>query len=130
MPRKNQPPGPAWQVILEEIRSQNRSTIEAVDATRVALEQRIESLDRDTRSRDAVLEAAIQESLSRVSILEAAIQRLDQDTRSRDASLEVAIGDLKVSVQQNSVDIRDLAGKVEALGRLEQRVSALEQPRP
>ena len=77
------------------MRSQNRITIEAVEAARLALEQRIE--------------------------------RLEQDTRSRDALLELAIRDLKVSVQQNSVDIRDFAGRVDALARLEERVAAIER---
>jgi methyl coenzyme M reductase subunit D len=39
----------------------------------------------------------------------------------------MAIRELKVGVQQNSVDIRVLAGRVEALTRLEDRVSALER---
>jgi len=85
-------------LLLEDMRSQNRSTIEAVEATRLALEQRID--------------------------------RLDQDTCSRDALLELAIRDLKVTVQQNSMDIRDLGGKVEALTRLEARVAAIERRLP
>ena len=82
-------------LLLEVMRSQNRTTIEAVETARLALEHRIE--------------------------------RLDQETRARDTLFELAIRDLKVNVQQNSVDIRDLAGKVEALSRLEERVSALER---
>jgi hypothetical protein len=39
----------------------------------------------------------------------------------------MAIRELKVGVQQNSVDIRELVGKVGALSRLEDRVSALER---
>jgi len=82
-------------LLLEDMRSQNRATIEALEATRVALEERIE--------------------------------RLDQDSRGRDALLEVAVRDLKVSVQQNSIDLRDLAGRVKALARLEDRVAAIER---
>jgi hypothetical protein len=82
-------------LLLEDMRSQNRATIEAVEATRQALEQRIE--------------------------------RIDQDARARDAMLEVAIRDLKVGVQQNSLDIRDLAGRVESLSRIEERVAAIER---
>jgi len=85
-------------LLLEDLRSQNAATIEALEATRVALEQRIE--------------------------------RLDQDSRSRDALLEVALRDLKVSVQQNSIDIRDLTGRVEVLSRLEERVAAIERRLP
>jgi hypothetical protein len=82
-------------LLLEDMRSQNRATIEAVEATRLALEQRIE--------------------------------RIDQDARARDAMLEVAIRDLKVSVQQNSLDLRDLGGRVESLSRIEERVAAIER---
>jgi hypothetical protein len=35
--------------------------------------------------------------------------------------------ELRVSVQRNSVDIRDLAGRVGALARLEERVAAIER---
>jgi hypothetical protein len=87
--------GPRWVVILEGIQSQNRATIEAVEASRVALERRLE--------------------------------RIDAESRSRDASLELAIRDLKVNVQQIGMDIRDVASKVVALSRLEDRVSVLER---
>jgi DNA repair ATPase RecN len=100
---------PSWQVILEEIRSQNRTTIEAVEAARVVLEQRIDRLDQETRSRDGLLERAIREN-----------------------SLEIRqhgvdIRDLKSAVNQNSIDIRSLTARVEALARLEERVAALER---
>lgn len=138
MARRRPASGPPWQVILEEIRSQNRATIEAVEAVRVTLEQRIDRADRESRERDAMLEAAIR------AIREDArswIDRLDRETRERDTSLESAVRDVRVGVQQNTVDIaelkvrvqentvevRDLARKVEALVRLEERVGALEK---
>jgi len=52
---------PPWQVIIEEIRSQSRATIEAVEASRRALEQRIDRLDQESRARDTTLEMAIRE---------------------------------------------------------------------
>jgi chromosome segregation ATPase len=82
-------------LLLAEMRSQNRLTIEAVEAVRVGLERRIDQLDQESRARDSVL--------------------------------ELAIRDLKVSVQQMGADMRDLAQKVDALIRLEARVSALER---
>jgi chromosome segregation ATPase len=114
-------------LLLEDMRAQNRATIEAVETSRQALEQKIDTLTRDTSERIAVLDAAI--------------KHLAQEGRSHDASLDLAIRDLKVSVQENSVDIRDLkaglqqnsidvrelAGKVEALTRLEERIAALER---
>jgi cell division protein FtsB len=82
-------------LLIEDMRSQNRATIEAVEASRQALEQRID--------------------------------RVDQDSRARDAVLELAIRELKVNVQQNSIDIRDLTGRVEALARIDERVTAIER---
>ena len=112
MPTKKKKPEPPWQIILE-IRSQNRATIEAVEVNRETLGRRLDELEKSLATR--------------IDVLEKALGRVDRESRSRDASLEVAIRELKVSVQQNSVDLRDLGAKVEALSRLEERVAALER---
>jgi hypothetical protein len=145
MPTKKKEPEPPWQVILEEIRSQNRATIEAVEVSRESLEQQIGELRHETGVRFETLERAVgglQEGIAgnrekieqveqtlaaRMDLLEKALGRMDQESRSRDASLEVAVRELKVSVQQNSLDLRDLGAKMEALSRLEERVAALER---
>jgi chromosome segregation ATPase len=201
MPSKKGRSEPPWLVILEDIRSQNRATLEAVEASRMSHDEKLDRFAQETRSRSTVFATAIQstnrtvESLGRkvgsleqtvgslgrkvgsleqavgslgqevgtleqtvgslgqtvastnksvaaldrrleqsdeqnrlrFAALEEALQRIDQESRSRDASLELAVRDVKVAVQQNSVDIRDLTGKVEALSRLEERVSALER---
>ena len=159
MPSKKGRSEPPWLVILEDIRSQNRATLEAVETSRMSHDEKLDRFAQETRSRSTVFATAIQstnrtvESLGqavestnksvaaldrrleqsdeqnrlRFAALEAALQRIDQESRSRDASLELAVRDVKVAVQQNSVDIRDLTGKVEALSRLEERVSALER---
>jgi hypothetical protein len=124
MPTKKKEPEPPWQVILEEIRSQNRTTIEAVEVNRETLERQMGDLKGSLATRMDDLEKAL---TIRMNALEKALARVDQESRSRDASLEVAVRDLKVSVQQNSVDIRELAAKVETLTRLEERVAALER---
>jgi hypothetical protein len=89
-------------VILEDMRSQNRATIEAVEASRLALEQRIDRLDQETRARDATLEFAIRSLTVNVQ----------QNT--------VDIQQNTVNIQQNTLDIRDLSAKVETLARLEE----------
>lgn len=123
MPTKKKPE-PPWQVILEEIRSQNRATIEAVEVSREVLERRMGDLEGSLTTRMDDLERAL---TARMDALEKALAGVDQESRSRDASLEVAVRELKVSVQQNSVDLRELATKVVALTRLEERVAALER---
>lgn len=100
---------PSWQVILEEIRSQNRATIEAVEASRAALEQRIERLEHGTSTRDAALEMAIREL--RVSV------------HQNGAEIRQLQGDVKVL----QGDVRGLSARVEALARLEERVTAIEK---
>jgi chromosome segregation ATPase len=187
MPSRKERSEPPWLVILEDIRSQNRATLEAVEASRTSYDEKLDRFAQETRSRFTVVETAIQstnrtvellgpqvgsleqtvgllgqkvgsleqtvgslgqavestnksvaaldrrlqqsdeQNRLRFAALEAALQRIDQESRSRDASLELAVRDVKVAVQQNSVDIRDLTGKVEALSRLEERVSALER---
>ena len=124
MPTKKKAPEPPWQVILEEIRSQNRATIEAVEVNRETFGQRANQIERTMTARMDDLEKALTAGMD---ALETALGRMDQESRSRDASLDVAIRELKVSVQQNGVDLRDLGAKVEALSRLEERVAALER---
>jgi len=50
---------PPWQVILEEIRSGSRATIEAVEASHDSLERQIHELRRDHGARLDKLDAAV-----------------------------------------------------------------------
>jgi hypothetical protein len=135
MPTRKKQPEPPWQVILEEIRSQNRATIEAVEVNRETLERRTDQLEETLTARMDDLGTGLTARMddlergltARLDALEKALSRVDQESRSRDASLDVAIRELKVSVQQNSVDLRELATKVTAVTRLEERVAALER---
>ena len=120
-------------VFATAIQSTNR-TVESLGRKVGSLEQTVGSLGQTVASTnksvaalDRRLEQSDEQNRLRFAALEAALQRIDQESRSRDASLELAVRDVKVAVQQNSVDIRDLTGKAEALSRLEERVSALER---
>ena len=101
-PRKIVKGGRGHGVLLEEMRSQNRATIEAVEASRVALEGKIETLGRKTGYRLTILETAVRQN-------SADILKNSEDIR------------------KNSDDIRVLTERVEALGPLDQRVSKLER---
>jgi septal ring factor EnvC (AmiA/AmiB activator) len=96
-------------VILEDIRSQNRATMEALQATRAALEEKIDQVDRNSQARDAVLEAAVRQN--------------SKDIRTNSEDIRKNSDDIR----KNSDDIRVLATRVDALGPLDQRVSALER---
>jgi len=96
-------------IILEEMRSQNRATIEAVEASRGALEEKIDRADRESRERDAVLESAVRG-------LRKSVEKNSTDIRRN--------GD---DIGKNGEDIRSLAARVEVLGPLDQRISRLER---
>ena len=49
-------------VLIEEMRAQNRATIEAVEASRVVLESKIDSLARETGGHLTVLQAAVRQN--------------------------------------------------------------------
>ena len=116
------PSGPAWQMILEEMRSQNRATIEAVEAFRGSLEERIERLDRESRDRDGTLVLAIAGIRREVRQNSTDITGLRREVEQNTTD----IADLKVTVKESTVELRTLANKVDVLNRLEERVAALE----
>lgn len=134
----------AWVVILEDIRSQNRATMEALEVVHVSLSQRIDRLDRDSRERDATLEFAVRGLRGDVQVLQSDVRELKTDV----AVLKTDVAELKGDVAELKGDVRELKGqvgalqvqtgelqqqgrtlteKVDGLGRLEGRVAALEQ---
>lgn len=60
---------PPWQVILEEMRSQNRATIEHAEVTRVSLEQRMDRAEHNLGTRITSLETAFRELTRRFDTL-------------------------------------------------------------
>jgi hypothetical protein len=103
------------EVIVEEMRAQNRATIEAVEASRVMVEERIDRFERATEGRFTVLEAAVRQNSTDIGQNSADIRRNSADILQN-----------TTDIRQNSEDIRALSARVEALGSLDRRVSALE----
>lgn len=68
----------SWQVILEQIRSQNHATIEAVESLRSALVQRLETADEDSRTRDSLLELAVRDLIEALARLESRVSALER----------------------------------------------------
>ena len=81
--RRTTLPEPPWQVILEDIRSQNRVTIEAVEASRVEMNARFDQGQEQTGGRFAVVEAAIREVARKVDTLARLEDRVAELERSR-----------------------------------------------
>lgn len=114
--RANKPTDGAWVVILEEIRSQNRATLEAVSALGTDLRGEMRHMREDLGSRIAALEAAVRQHAVDIRQL-----------REQIANLREEIGSLKDRVgrieEQLTADYRM------RLQRLEDRVQSLEQQR-
>ena len=151
MGTRKAPSAPQWQVILEDIRSQNRTTMEAVEAFRQSIEERIDRLDLDSRERDGLLALAITDlrrevrqqgsdltELKRIGLKHGGdigeLKELGLRHSSDIAELKELgkgqshdIRELKVTVQENTVELRNLSQRVDALNRLEERVAALEK---
>ena len=64
-------------VILEEIRSQNRATLEQGLTTRQVLEQRIDEVERRGEERSLVLEAAIRSVAADVAGIKVDLTRVE-----------------------------------------------------
>ena len=96
-------------VLIEEMRAQNRATIEAVEASRVVLESKIDSLARETGGRLTVLEVAVREN--------------SQDIKKNSEDIKRNSADIR----KTGEDIRVLIERVDSLGSLDQRVSTLER---
>src|SRR5689334_7971028 len=68
-------------VILEEMRAQNRATIEAVETNRIVLEERIESLARETGGRLTLLETAVRQNSKDIRKNSEDIRKKSEDIR-------------------------------------------------
>jgi hypothetical protein len=121
-PRKILEGDHGYGVLLEEMLAQNHATIEAVQATRVALEDKIDSHARDTGSRLTVLEAAVRQNSEDIRQNSTDIRQNTADIRQNSTDIRKNSDDIR----KNSDDIRVLTERVEALGPLDQRVSKLE----
>jgi len=67
---------PGNGVLLEEMRSQNRATIEAVEATRVALADKIDTLRRETGDRLTIVETAVRQNSHDIRVLTERVEAL------------------------------------------------------
>jgi chromosome segregation ATPase len=144
-------------ILLEEIRSQNRATIEAVQAAQQTTDLHFGQLEARLTARIEVLEAVVRSNgtdikdlKGDVNILKGDVGELKVDVKGLKGDvgeLKVDVKDLKGDVRElrtavtvNSADIRELkagiaalegavrdAASREALERLERRVAALEK---
>ncbi|HET7294192.1 MAG TPA: hypothetical protein VFM88_17325 [Vicinamibacteria bacterium] len=98
-------------VLLEGIAEQNRATIEAVQASRTALEERIDRFDRESRERDSVLEATIKTTRAEVGELKNDVSQLGIGL----AALNGEVVGLKTDVAGLKTDVAGLKTDVAGL---------------
>lgn len=106
--RPSKPPGDGpVMVILEEIRSQNRATLEAVEAHREEFRRELQDLHTETRGEMGMLRSAAQGIAADVQHIKAEVAALKEQAARIDAVI--------------TADYR------ERLQRLEERVAAIER---
>ncbi len=105
-----------------------------LEGQQAGLEGRFDQLEAWMKAREQVVDR-------RLDLITAALDRIESESRARDSSLETGlrelrvavlqigaeVHELRVNVEQNSADIRDLSGRMAVLSRLEERVAALEK---
>lgn len=77
-----------FTLLLEEMREQNRATIEAVFAVKVGLERRIDQFEQRTESRFQVLEFAVKQLASDVRELKTDVAQLKTSVARLEVRME------------------------------------------
>jgi chromosome segregation ATPase len=144
VPRKPPPPEPPWQVILEDMRSQNRATLEAVQSfearyardrveDRTRNDARFDTIEevlrehtrdiREIRTDVGQLKTDVAELKTDVAVLKTDVAVLKTDV----AELKTDVAVLKTDVAAIKADLQRVEGKVDHQSALEPRVAALER---
>jgi len=121
---------PSWQVILEEMASQNRATIEAVNARHEEMRGEVRSFRTEIYGQVSLLSIAFQGQAIDLRDLKTVLQELKANVASLDGKVEKLsseVAGVKVGVGEVMADVRGVAAKVEGDSGLEKRVFALER---
>lgn len=128
--KRRNPSGPRWGMVFEEMRSQNRATLEYAETIRVSLEQRIDHLGHDLGAKITTLEMAFRELRSDVRGLQSEVRGLQGDVRGLQGDVHGLQGDvhgLQGDVRTLQGEVSGLSGKVDTLVPLDARVTAIEK---
>ncbi|MET0555823.1 MAG: hypothetical protein ABW221_22475 [Vicinamibacteria bacterium] len=115
MPKKTSPPPPEppWQVILADIRSQNRATVEA---SRAASSLELQEFREEATSNFGIVFGVLREHSSDLRAIKVDVA---------ESRTDVAV--LKTDLAAIKSDLRQVDGQVGHLSALEPRVAALER---
>ncbi len=116
-------------MLLEEIRSQNRATIEAVEAQGVYLGARIDALRDSLTPRIEALEGAVREHSEEIRRLAERVQRLEvrmDRVEARQNGFEDELRAVRAGLARVEAKL-DTRADVDALRDLDRRVTILER---
>ena len=133
------PPGPPWQVILEEIQSQNRVAMDAVQAHHEEARRELQNFRGEVHANMSMLRTIIQGHSIDIRDLKTGVARIDTkvdqlDTKVDRLEAKVDQMDTKVEGLETKVDgleitVREIDVKVDKLLLVEERVAAIERRR-
>jgi len=131
------------EILLEDIRAQNRATIEAVLSTRQALEAKMDAQRLELLNRIEALEAAVRINSQEIRKNSQEIRKNSQEIRKNSQEIRKNTEEIQKNseeirknrqeIRKNSDDIRLILMKLDAktdaaqLAQIEKRVEALER---
>jgi hypothetical protein len=130
MGSRRSPSAPQWQVILEEIRSQNRATLETVLAFRTEFGARLDRHDHVLEELRLDHGRALAEHSKTIADHSKTIADHSKTIAEHSKTIAGhggAISEIRIGLRENTLELRSLSQKVDALNRIEDRVAALEK---
>jgi archaellum component FlaC len=124
--------GPAWQVIIEDMRSQNRIAMEAAETFYSRLDRKIEERGEKTDAQIQGLTLAVRQNSADIHALGSAVRQNSTDIQALQGDvqgLKADVEELKGDVRTLKGDVRDLTDKVDDLSSVKARVASLERQR-
>ena len=125
MPAKKRPSGPdvpddstAWRIILEDIKTQNRTTLEAVQTSHNRLTDQFHDLRERYDARFDLVMTALRDIRIRVEGVETRVERV-----------ETRVERVETKAERIETNVARVEAKVDKLVPLEERVTALERRR-
>jgi hypothetical protein len=130
MGSRRPPSAPQWQVILEEMRSENRATLEAVLTLQTTFEARMDRTDEELKALGRQHGRALADHSRTIAghnkTMAEHSSTLATHTRTI-ADQSKAIAEMGIGLRENTIELRSLSQRVDAVIRIEDRVAALEK---
>ena len=119
------PSGPAWLVILEDIRAQNRLTIETVEARHDEMRRELQNFRGEVRADMSVLRTIVQGQSIDIRDLKNGLARVETKVQN----IETRVENIATRVENTETRVQNIETKVDQLGAIDARVATLERRR-